>query len=159
MFYEKNLQFFQAAQLKEFVIEAKPDRIQPTLKIAAYRDPAVSSKGNGRLGNRLGNRSTKRVVPGYGEVVMNVVFHDYKKKRFAVQVSSNDMSNCDRPPVPGLRTTDCHGSVKITDGSEGIPAPGNPESSNQMGGKRDIPLDDLSPEELKRLLKGILERL
>ena len=101
-----------------------------------------------------------RYVNGGGgkmcEIVLDVTLHNIKDKRFAVEAPIDGKSNCDRPPVAGLKTSNCYGSVKISDGSDARKAshPRKPAGRN-MG----IPLDEMSPEELKMLLKEILQRL
>ena len=74
---------------------------------------------------------------------------DYEDKRFVIEGPVSE-DNCDNPPVDGLKVRSCRG-FRISKASDG-----NPAGANRAA---DIPLDNLSPEELKKLLKGILERM
>ena len=89
------------------------------------------------------------------ELLFQAMFHDFEDKRFSVESTPNGPCNCKNPPVSGLRVQ-CYGNVKITDNKRVL---NHRAPKNSARGNRDIPLDDLSPEELKKLLKGILDRL
>lgn len=102
--------------------------------------------------------------PRKEEIFMRVILHNYEDKQFGVEVPADGLTNCYRPPVAELKATDCLGSVKITNGSDARnPAPSNPKPDNREpgnpGNRADDLLDDMSTEDLKRLLKGILDRL
>lgn len=130
VFYEKDLLLVQTIQLKEFEIDQKDGM----MKIVAY--PASQD-------------GLSRYMPR-GEVLLQVVFLEFEHKRFAVQVPGNGENNCKSPPVPGLRATFCKGNFKITDGNW---------EHQRNSAPRGIPLDEMSKDELKRLIKDILERL
>ena len=101
-----------------------------------------------------------RYVPGHGALVMQLELSNFEDKRFAVEAPIKGESNCYRPPVSGLTTLGCDGSLEITDGSDDSKrALGKKVPRSSARGNKDLSLDDMSAEDLKRLLNDILKRL
>ena len=76
---------------------------------------------------------------------MMVWLENYRDKRFVIEGPVSE-DNCDSPPVDGLKANTCRG-IRISKASnDGNRAPGKP-------------LENLNQEELKKLLRQILERL
>lgn len=87
-------------------------------------------------------------------VSMNTVIEDHANKRFMVEAPAKKTErNCDNPPVDGLKVTFCAGLFKISE------PPNAHRAVDSDRENRRIPLDALSEEELRRLLKDILDRM
>lgn len=126
--YEKKRLVSKTTELDKFTLHAPSP--SESLNIAAYREPYVS---------------------------LNVLLEDYADKQFVVHGPAGK-SNCDNPPVEGLRVSFCHGRVQISERSESAKPP-LVDGNQKIFGNGAKSLNDLNQKELRKLLKAVVARM